>query len=204
MNLFKLFSTDEPTRAVEQWVKRYSSEFYRFAKLRVNSAEEAEDILQQTFAKAYKGFSTFTPGTNERAWLYAILNNAIKDHLVKRSRRPLTVELPDADFLYEAADSRNDPEAQLSLKMDLERLSEGLSALPEPFVTPLLMHTVGGMKYDEIAKTLSIPVGTVMSRLYRARKALFEMLADNEEREQSGSVEKPIQNTRGGEKHGLR
>ena len=201
MQLFKLFSRDEPRKkAVELWVKTYGKELYRFAALRINSREEAEDLLQQTFLNAYSSFDKFAPGTNEKAWLYTILTNVIRDHLTKLSRRPATMSLQDSDAVNELGDSKANPEQQLSLKMDLEELSAALASLPEPFAVPLLMHEVGNMKYDEIAKSLDIPVGTVMSRLHRARKALFEMLVAK-----TGTVkERSSKIKKGGENDGLR
>ncbi len=204
--MFKFNSkAKQKERSVELWVRTYSSELFRFAQLRLNSREEAEDLVQQTFARAYAAFDSFAPGTNEKAWLYTILNNAIKDHLSKLSRRPAAISLADSEVLESLIDSKGDPEAQLSRKMDLEELEAALALLPELFVVPLLMHEVGGFKYEEIAKALSIPVGTVMSRLHRARKALFEMLVGEapfgrtSERARESSLER-----KGGENDGLR
>ncbi|MDR3614763.1 MAG: sigma-70 family RNA polymerase sigma factor [Candidatus Obscuribacterales bacterium] len=201
MQLFKLFLHDEPKKkAVERWVKTYGKELYRFAVLRVSSREEAEDLLQQTFLNAYSSFDKLAAGTNEKAWLYTILTNVIRDHLTKLSRRPVTMSLQDSDAVDELGDIKANPEQQLSLKMDLEELSVALASLPEPFVVPLLMHEVGNMKYDEISKSLDIPVGTVMSRLYRARKALFEMLVAK-----TGTDKKRMSKIiKGGEDDGLR
>lgn len=206
MRIFKFIPKErQKERSVELWVKTYSSELFRFAQLRVNSREESEDLVQQTFAKAYAAFDSFAPGTNEKAWLYTILNNAIKDHLSKLSRRPAVISLPDSEALESLIDTKGDPEARLSRKMDLDELETALALLPEPFVVPLLMHEVGGFKYEQIAKVLSIPVGTVMSRLHRARKALFEMLAAeapigrSSERARESSLER-----KGAENDGLR
>ena len=201
MRLFKLFSQDEPRKKkVELWVKTYATELYRFTALRVNSREEAEDLLQQTFINAYSSFDKFAPGTNEKAWLYTILSNVIRDHLTKLSRRPATVPLQDNDTLEELIDTKNDPEQQLLRKMDLEQLSQALASLPEPFAAPLLMHVVGDMKYDQIAKFLDIPIGTVMSRLYRARRALFETLV----KQADSTDQNSSRTTSGGETDGLR
>jgi RNA polymerase sigma-70 factor, ECF subfamily len=201
MRLFKLFSQDEPRKkTVELWVKTHATELYRFTALRVNSREEAEDLIQQTFINAYSSFDKFAPGTNEKAWLYTILSNVIRDHLTKLSRRPATVPLQDSDTLEELIDTKNDPEQQLLRKMDLEQLAQALASLPEPFAAPLLMHEVGNMKYDEIAKFLDIPIGTVMSRLYRARRALFETLV----KQADSTDQNTSRTTRGGETNGLR
>ncbi|HEY9778199.1 MAG TPA: sigma-70 family RNA polymerase sigma factor [Planktothrix sp.] len=202
MQLLKLFSRDEPRkRTIDSWVRTHAAELYRYAALRVNSKEEAEDLLQQTFINAYSSFHRFVPGTNEKAWLYTILSNVIRDHLTKLSRRPATMPLQEGDDSDELQDTKNDPERQLIQKMDLEQLACALASLPEPFCTPLLMHEIRNMKYEEIAKTLDIPIGTVMSRLYRARKALFELMTT-----EIGTVNEamPPAKRRGGEIDGLR
>jgi RNA polymerase sigma-70 factor (ECF subfamily) len=203
MQLFKqFFSREEPRKkTVESWVRAYAADLFRYAALRVNNREEAEDLVQQTFINAYSSFHRFTPGTNEKAWLYTILTNLIRDHLSKLSRRPLTVPLQDGDVIEDLVDTKSDPEKQLLQKMDLERLAKALAALPEPFSAPLLMHELRNMKYDEIAKSLDIPIGTVMSRLHRARKTLFEMLSEESQTEHDKTILKKAR--KGGEFDGL-
>lgn len=175
--MFRIFAGRKSQNEVEKWVVSYGSELYRFAYLRVANREEAEDLVQQTFMKAFSSYNNFSEGSNSRAWLYVILSNLIKDHATKLSRRPQIIALGEKDDLIDLVDTRGTPESILIQKMDLEELEKALSALPEAFATPLLMQEIGGMKYEEIAKSLSIPMGTVMSRMHRARKALFEMLA---------------------------
>lgn len=178
MRLLKLFSKESSKRdQIERWVRTYSNELFKFAILRVSNREEAEDLVQVTFLKAYSSFDSFAADSNEKAWLYSILHNSIKDHMAKSARRPIIVDLPDLNDLEILADAGENPEYLLSLKMDLQELEKALTALPEVFAAPLLMHEIGNMKYEEISKTLAIPIGTVMSRLHRARKALLEMMS---------------------------
>lgn len=199
--MFRIFAGTKSQNEVEKWVVSYSSDLYRFAYLRVGNREEAEDLVQQTFMKAYSSYNNFSAGSNARAWLYVILSNLIKDHATKLSRRPQTVALSERDDLSDLVDTKGTPESILIQKMDLEALEKALLALPEAFATPLLMQEIGGMKYEEIAKSLSIPMGTVMSRMHRARKALFEMLAGNVDADgQVGNKEK----TKGGGEDGMR
>jgi RNA polymerase sigma-70 factor, ECF subfamily len=207
MRLVELFKKKHAkNHEVAVWVKTYSSEFYRYAYVRVHNHEEAEDIVQRCFVKAYQAFDSFTPGSNEKAWLYTILINLIRDHLSKLSNRSINLSLQDSQLLETLVDLKSNPEAQLSRKMDLVELEEALSKLPELFAVPLLLHEVSDMKYEDIAKMLSIPIGTVMSRLHRARKALYEMLPGDSQNTRGGTIPQVTKNKNqeGGEKDGLR
>lgn len=207
MRLVELFTKKQSrNHEIALWVRKYSSEFYRYAYVRVHNHEEAEDLVQHCFVKAFQAFDSFRYGSNERAWLYTILNNLIRDHLSKLSNRTVNVSLQDSQLLETLTDVKLNPEAQLSRKMDLEELEEALSKLPELFAVPLLLHEVSNLKYEDIAKMLSVPIGTVMSRLHRARKALYEMLPDHSRSDRDGKAPKTTKNTNreGGEKDGLR
>lgn len=187
---------DTADSVLNDWVKQYSRELYQFAFLRVNKREDAEDLVQVTFIKAYRSYASFRTGSNPRAWLYTILANSIKDHLRKSGLSEISLE-DESDLLSQLPDPANTPETALIEKDEQERqsqaLARGIANLPEQFAAPLLLREVNDLSYKEIADLLSIPIGTVMSRLSRARNALFEIM--NKERS-----DPPTRQKAGGEK----
>ena len=146
-------------------------QLYNFAQWLTQNREEAEDLVQETYAKALKGFSSFQLGTNFRAWMYRILRNTF---LTSRTglRATLTVALEPEEGEPELAVERDTPETILFERANRELLQSGIEDLPVHFREVLLLCEVEEMSYQEIAETLSIPIGTVMSRLSRARKTL--------------------------------
>lgn len=143
-------------------------QLYNFACWLTRDASEAEDLVQETYAKALRGFSTFQAGTNFRAWIFRILRNSFLN-----SRTGLKIVVPlgeDEDNELVSADPT--PEGILLAKMDQRTVREALEDLPIHFREVLLLCEVEEMSYEEIAQTVGIPIGTVMSRLSRARKAL--------------------------------
>jgi RNA polymerase sigma-70 factor (ECF subfamily) len=159
------------------------SEMYAAALRLTRNPTDAEDVLQETYLRAYRGFGTFKEGTNLRAWLYRILTNAFINTYRKRQREPQTVsddEVPEW-FLYEklggeAAEAS--AEAEVLERLPDEDVQEALAALPEQFRLAVLLADVEGFSYKEIAEILEVPIGTVMSRLHRGRRALEKRLVD--------------------------
>lgn len=204
-----MFAEKRKRRVVDEWVKTYYRELFNFAQLRLASREEAEDALQTTFTRAFRYFDSFRPGTNERAWLYTILNNTIKDQQKKSARQPLMVPIddPDQELGSVIADPDEDPEIIVAKEMDLTLLAGAIANLPEEFAVPFLMREASDMKYSEIAEALGVPMGTVMSRLHRARKTLVEILSTNKPgaKPSGDRSERIIDGTSqpGGESHGL-
>jgi len=143
----------------------------------------AEDLVQEAMLRGWRSFHTFQPGTNFRAWMYRILMNAHFDRHRKDTRTPEVVQDEVSDsYLYTKAresaalsDAGNPETVVLDRIMDAE-VRESLEALPLPFRTALLLVDVEGFSYKEAAEILGIPVGTVMSRLYRGRHALQKKL----------------------------
>ena len=133
------------------------------------NAHDAEDLVQETLLRAYRGFSRFAPGTNIRAWLYTILNRARTDAFRRRQRSVPTTELD--------ADGPAVPPPQDALAHGGEDLERALAALPEPFRMAVVLRDVEDFTYQEIAGMLDIPIGTVMSRIHRGRTLLREQLA---------------------------
>ena len=138
---------------------------------------DAEDLVQETYLRAYRGFGRFQPGTNLAAWLYRILRNAFIDGYRKRRREPQTV--PDDWCRNLNGALRNveaSAEATVFAAIPDERLHEALSSLPERYRQVVLLFDVEGFSHAEIAGIVGIPRGTVMSRLHRGRKALRERM----------------------------
>jgi RNA polymerase sigma-70 factor (ECF subfamily) len=151
-------------------------QLYNFAHWLTQNREEAEDLVQETYAKALKGFSSFQPGTNFRAWIYRILRNTF---LTSRTglKATATVPLDSDDDGPELAIENATPETILMQRSDTQLVQNAIADLPVHYREILLLCEVEEMSYQEIAETLSIPIGTVMSRLSRARKALRGILA---------------------------
>ena len=149
-------------------------QLYNFAHWLAQDRTEAEDLVQETYAKALKGFSSFQLGTNFRAWMYRILRNTF---LTSRTGLKASATMPlDAEDEMEIPAGPVTPESILIDQSQQQLLQTAIEALPLHFREALLLCEVEEMSYQEIAETLSIPIGTVMSRLSRARKALRESL----------------------------
>ncbi len=145
----------------------------------------AEDLVQEAMLRAWRSFRTFQPGTNFRAWLYRILMNAHFDRHRKDTRTPEVVQEEISDsYLYTRAresaalSEAGNPETLVLDQIIDAEVRDSLEALPLQFRTPLLLVDVEGFSYKEAAEILGIPVGTVMSRLYRGRHALQKKLLE--------------------------
>ena len=151
---------------------------YNFAHWLTQNREEAEDLVQETFLKALKGFASFQPGTNFRAWMYRILRNTFltsRTGLKASAAVPIDAEEDGGAGLLPPTEET--PESLLLARADQQTIRSALEQLPVHFREVVLLCDVEEMSYQEIADTLSIPIGTVMSRLFRARKAMRELLA---------------------------
>ena len=148
---------------------------YNFARWLTQNREEAEDLVQETYAKALKGFSSFQLGTNFRAWMYRILRNTF---LTSRTglRATSTVSLDSEDDGLELGVENETPETILMKRSNSQLVQSAIDDLPVHYREALLLCEVEEMSYQEIAETLSIPIGTVMSRLSRARRTLRDHL----------------------------
>lgn len=143
-------------------------QLYNFAHWLAQDWSEAEDLVQETYAKALRGFSGFQPGTNFRAWIFRILRNSF---LTSRTGLKTKVALDD-DATEAIASAAPTPEEVMVEQSNREMVQDALTELPVPYREILLLCEVEEMSYEEIAQVLGIPAGTVMSRLHRARKAL--------------------------------
>jgi RNA polymerase sigma-70 factor (ECF subfamily) len=160
-----------PSESFEQLAMPHFERLYNFACWLTHDRQEAEDLVQETYAKALKGFSSFQPGTNFRAWIYKILRNAF---LTSRTGLKATTTVPlDLEGEEEALPVISEtPESILLQRSDGRLVQQALEQLPVAYREVLLLCEVEEMSYQEISATLAIPMGTVMSRLSRARKAL--------------------------------
>jgi RNA polymerase sigma-70 factor (ECF subfamily) len=137
---------------------------YGTAYRMTRNAHDAEDLVQETFLRAYRAFDGFTPGSNIRAWLYTILHRVRTDAFRRSRRSPRTVELPD--------EGPPVPPPQDALAQGGEDLARALDSLPDVFRSAVVLRDVEDFSYQEIARILDVPIGTVMSRIHRGRALL--------------------------------
>ena len=163
---------------------QYAPQLYSAALRMTRNGADAEDLVQDTYLRAYRGFSTFSDGTNLRAWLFRILTNTFINTYRAKQRRPQETELADVEDLYlyrrisgVAAAAQSAEDTLFDLFTD-DQVKKALEALPEAFRLPVLLADVEQFSYKEIAEMLDIPIGTVMSRLHRGRKAMHKALVD--------------------------
>ena len=144
---------------------------YNFAHWLTRDRTEAEDLVQETYVKALKGFGSFTPGTNFRAWMFRILRNTF---LTSRSGLKLHVPFQEepGDGGVDPPATAETPESLLLSRANVEAVRAAIESLPVPFREAILLREVEEMSYAEMAETLCVPIGTVMSRLSRARTAI--------------------------------
>jgi RNA polymerase sigma-70 factor (ECF subfamily) len=165
---------------------QYAPQLYSAALRLTRNPADAEDLVQDTYLRAWRSFSTFQQGTNLRAWLYRILTNSFINKYRAKQRRPNETGLDNIEDLYlykrlgsldTALGNRSAEDTMFDLFTD-DEVKAALEALPEKFRLPVLLADVEGFSYKEIAEMLEIPVGTVMSRLHRGRKAMHKLLYD--------------------------
>jgi RNA polymerase sigma-70 factor (ECF subfamily) len=150
-------------------------QLYDYAHWLTRDGSEAEDLVQETYLKAFRGFGSFSAGTNFRAWIYRILRNTF---LTSRTglRAAPQISIDEDPDEYEQLGDNQTPESLFLGRVTADALRRAIEELPLPFREVLLLSDVENMAYKEIAETLSIPVGTVTSRLMRARRRVREAL----------------------------
>ena len=159
---------------------------YSAALRMTRNPADAEDLVQETYLKAYRAFESFQEGTNLKAWLYRILTNTFINSYRSKKRRPDETELDEVEDLYlyrrlgglEAAAAGRSAEDELMDMFTETEIKQAVEDLPEQFRLAVLLADVEGFSYKEIAEILDVPIGTVMSRLHRGRKALQKRLYD--------------------------
>jgi RNA polymerase sigma-70 factor (ECF subfamily) len=164
----------------------HMSSLYSAAMRMTRNPADAEDLVQETYLKAYRGFGGFAEGTNLKAWLYRILTNTYINSYRAKQRRPDETDLDEVEDLYlyrrlgglEAARASRSAEDELLDLFTEAEVKAAIEELPEGFRIAVLLADVEGFSYKEIAEIMDIPIGTVMSRLHRGRKALEKLLYD--------------------------
>jgi len=160
-----------------------SDQVYRVARHLVGSREEAEDLMQETYARAFRGWRSFQPGTNLRAWLLRILTNLNIDRGRRQQRTPDQQPLEESDyFLYNrleaAADGGTSDEQRVVERLSQNDVVAALSEVPHDFRDVVVLVDIGDFTYADAAQILDIPIGTVMSRLHRGRRILKQAMAE--------------------------
>ena len=175
---------DQATFADQAMV--YMDQLYSAARRMTRNAADAEDLVQETYLRAYRGFGNFQQGTNLRAWLFRILTNAFINSYRSKQRKPKSVDLAGVEDLYLHQRLGGDTKAGLGASAEdvlMEMVTESeiidaLESLPEEYRITVLLADVEGFAYKEIAEILDVPMGTVMSRLHRGRKTLQKRLLE--------------------------
>jgi RNA polymerase sigma-70 factor (ECF subfamily) len=167
----------------EEEALELSDQVYRVARRLVGSREEADDLVQQTYERAFRSWQQYTPGTNLRAWLLRILTNLNIDRGRRQQRAPQTTSIDEAGdyFLYnklEATAPEPADEERVLQRLSQDSIVEALSDVPHDFRDVVVLVDIGEFSYADAAQILDIPIGTVMSRLHRGRRILKKNLAD--------------------------
>ena len=154
---------------------------YNFAYRLTLDSDDAKDLLQDTYLKAYRFIDSFQKGTNAKAWLFRILKNSFINDYRKKSKEPSKVDYQEVESYYnsEDVDRQITPDLRVEALKDMigDEISNALNALDVDFRTVIILCDLEGFKYEEMAKILDIPIGTVRSRLHRARNLLKEKLS---------------------------
>ena len=171
------------TNAFETLVLEYEKNVYNIALRMIGNSEDASDMTQEAFIKAFNSLQSFRGDSKFSVWLYRIVSNVCLDFLRSRNRRPtvsLSVEDDDGeDTQLDVADESQSPELLLDRKLTRESVRRGLDSLPPDYRQILLLREIQGFSYEEISKALHLEVGTVKSRIFRARKRLCSFLIND-------------------------
>jgi RNA polymerase sigma-70 factor (ECF subfamily) len=169
----------------EEEALELSDQVYRVARRLVGSRDEAEDLVQQTYERAFRSWRQYTPGTNLRAWLFRILTNLNIDRGRRQQRAPQTTSIDSEAgdyFLYDKLASQmpdeNPDEERVLERLSQDSIVDALADVPHDFRDVIVLVDIGEFAYADAALILDIPIGTVMSRLHRGRRILKKNLAD--------------------------
>lgn len=173
-------ATQKKHREFEEEAIPHMDVLYNFALRTTGNEDDARDLLQETYLKAYRFWDKYEKGTNIRAWLFRIMKNSYINRYRKETKEPATVDYDDVENFYNSirAESTDPNDLQEKLFGNLlgDEVSKALASLPDDFRTVVILCDIEGMMYEEIAQFLDIPIGTVRSRLHRGRKLLQQRL----------------------------
>jgi RNA polymerase sigma-70 factor (ECF subfamily) len=164
----------------EEEVLELADQVYRVARRLVSTKEEAEDLVQETYARAFRSRRSYTPGTNLRAWLFRILTNLNIDRGRRKQRTPDMQPMEEGDYyLYNrlAATAVDDDEERVVERLSQDSIVDALAAVPHNYRDAVVLVDIGDFSYADAAQILDVPIGTVMSRLHRGRRILKQELA---------------------------
>jgi RNA polymerase sigma-70 factor (ECF subfamily) len=166
----------------EEEVLELSDQVYRVARRLVPTREEAEDLVQDTYARAFRSWRSYTPGTNLRAWLFRILTNLNIDRGRKQQRTPDLQPLEEGDYyLYNRLEESGagDDEQRVVERLSQDSIVDALASVPHNYRDVVVLVDIGDFSYADAAQILDVPIGTVMSRLHRGRRILKQSLAED-------------------------
>ena len=178
-------SKTEKDRRFEAELMPVIDALYNFAFRLTLDEDDANDLVQETYLKAYRFFDYFEQGTNAKAWLFRILKNSFINEFRRKSKQPAKVDYSEIEGYYNSEDvesdadaggSTTDMRAQVTQELIGDEVARALNTLPIDFRTVIILCDLEGFTYEEMAKILDIPIGTVRSRLHRARQSLKEKL----------------------------
>jgi len=185
MREFKKLTSGEQVKLYADFEKEaipHMTSVYNFALRLTGDTDDANDLVQETFLKAFRFFDKFERGTNCKAWLFRILKNSFINDYRKQTKEPDKVDYEDVQNFYETIKSdeinSNHYEHDAFTNLLDDEISRAIAKLPEDFRTVIILNDIEGFTYEEIADFVDIPVGTVRSRLHRARKMLYSQLYD--------------------------
>ena len=176
------YSEGEKTSIFNNEFMPHVNSMYNFAYRLTLDSDDAKDLLQDTYLKAFRFIDSFQKGTNAKAWLFRILKNSFINDYRKKSKEPSKVDYQEVESYYnsEDVDRQITPDLRVEALKDMigDEISNALNALDVDFRTVIILCDLEGFKYEEMAKILDIPIGTVRSRLHRARNLLKEKLSE--------------------------
>ncbi len=176
------YSESEKQKVFNQEFMPHINSMYNFAYRLTLDADDAKDLLQDTYLKAFRFIDSFQQGTNAKAWLFRILKNSFINDYRKKSKEPSKVDYQEVETFYnsEDVDRQITPDLRVEALQDMigDEISTALNSLDVDFRTVIILCDLEGFKYEEMAKILDIPIGTVRSRLHRARNLLKEKLSE--------------------------
>ena len=176
------YSEQEKQSIFNQEFMPHINSMYNFAYRLTLDPDDAKDLLQDTYLKAFRFIDSFQQGTNAKAWLFRILKNSFINDYRKKSKEPSKVDYQEVESFYnsEDVDRQITPDLRVEALQDMigDEISIALNSLDVDFRTVIILCDLEGFKYEEMAKILDIPIGTVRSRLHRARNLLKEKLSE--------------------------